>query len=154
MKIPHSEFKSLIAMLDAVTIPKPDHKSRALTSGPNGRTVYLGHRLRGDKSLMSVFATKHPEIYKEIHKIINKYAPVPMNAFMLNKNYVTQPHIDKINRGVSVLVAFGDYDGGDLIVEGKKVPTRYNMYKMPNGVKHWNEPIKRGTRYSIVGFNV
>ena len=154
MSIPKSEFAKLRSLLEKTAVPKADNKNRAKTAGANGRTVYMGPRLRGDKTKLSVRAESHPEIYKETKRTINKHAPIKVSAFMLNHNYVTKPHTDKLNKGKSVVIAFGDYEGGDLIVEGKKVNTKHRPATLQPKVKHWNEPIKKGNRYSIVGFNV
>ncbi|CAK0831421.1 unnamed protein product, partial [Prorocentrum cordatum] len=40
----------------------------------------------------------------------------PFTSIQLNYNYASRPHVDKNNLGASVIVGFGDYDGGELWV--------------------------------------
>ena len=45
---------------------------------------------------------------------------IPWNAITVNQNYKAQPHRDKGNLGLSYLIGFGDYTGGELeILEGE-----------------------------------
>ena len=40
-------------------------------------------------------------------------------TIQLNKNRQCLPHVDKNNIGDSVIVALGDFEGGELLIEGK-----------------------------------
>ena len=69
-------------------------------------------------------------------------------------------HIDKVNVGDSVLVAFGDYTGGRTHVENKEtkgydiIDCRQKI-TIFNGsqLKHKVDEIKNGKRYSLVFYN-
>jgi predicted 2-oxoglutarate/Fe(II)-dependent dioxygenase YbiX len=73
---------------------------------------------------------------------------------MFNQNYQTQPHYDAMNSGRSAIVSFGDYEGGELVVEGGVVDTYRKLHFMEGSKQlHWNNPITTGTKYSIVFFS-
>jgi hypothetical protein len=69
-----------------------------------------------------------------------------------NRNVVCQPHVDKNNAEYSYICFLGDYDGGALVFEnGERVEEPYRWHKIDaDKTKHWNEPITRGTKYSVV----
>jgi len=74
-------------------------------------------------------------------------------TIMMNHNYEATPHRDKNNDGTSCVVAFGDYTGGELEVNG----TLYNLRHRPflfeaSKTVHSVKPITSGDRYSIVFF--
>ena len=71
----------------------------------------------------------------------------------MNHNLVCPPHRDKNNKTESILVSFGDYEGGLIVIEG----TEYNAYHTPiqfDGAtqEHWNTEIK-GNKYSLVFYS-
>ena len=82
-----------------------------------------------------------------------KYLQVQMNY-----NYGIGKHTDSKNVGESVLCCFGDYTGGETMVDyGKGTVLSYDARQEPvrfNGSKyeHWVAPYK-GNRYSLVFFN-
>ena len=77
---------------------------------------------------------------------------------MVNMNYEAVPHIDRNNTGPSLVVAFGDYTGGELVtidLSGNETP--YNIKYSPvvmdaSIITHYVKPITSGTRYSIIFF--
>lgn len=77
---------------------------------------------------------------------------ISFTAIQVNFNYQTTEHIDKNNIGLSYSISFGDFDGGELVVEGVPFQTRLAPLIF-NGalMKHYNNPII-GNRYSLVFF--
>jgi hypothetical protein len=74
-------------------------------------------------------------------------------TIMLNHNYQALPHKDKNNDGRSCVVAFGDYEGGELEVDGKLYNLRHKPFKFEaSNTLHSVKPITSGDRYSIVFF--
>ena len=73
-------------------------------------------------------------------------------AVTINKNVVCQPHVGKNNADYSYICFLGDFDGGDLLFEdGRVIKERYAWHRTDaNNTLHWNTPITRGTKYSIV----
>jgi len=103
---------------------------------------------------LSAFSKQNPAIYEEAMRIGALVCPFGFNAIHLNHNVVCSRHIDGKNAGESVIVALGDYEGGDLFVENRG---QFNIRNQPlrfHGGKHyhWNNEITSGNKYSLVFF--
>jgi hypothetical protein len=105
---------------------------------------------------------EHPYMDAIFREFANIYFPdFFWTQVQINKNYPIPKHIDSVNVGESYLCAFGDFTGGETVVDfggmGKYAPCKLNPRKKPvnfNGSKfeHWIEPFE-GKRYSLVFFN-
>ena len=101
------------------------------------------------------------ELLNNSISFFHKYYPKEFNFSTIQYNYNSQAakHIDGNNVGESVIIAFGDYTGGRLIVYDKDDnPTYYdikNKFCRFNGSElyHETEPFV-GTRTSLVFFNL
>ena len=72
----------------------------------------------GNVLLPSNNNTKYPEIYEALQKIIKILDPnFKYTTITINKNVKAQPHRDRFNSGMSLIIGFGDYEGGGLYVE-------------------------------------
>ena len=106
----------------------------------------------------NLFQTKIVDDYPELEYIFSEFAQLYFPDFeyknvQMNKNFECRPHIDSKNIGMSIVCAFGDYQGGDLVVEDEKIDIQEKPYKFNGSEKlHWVEPFE-GTRYSLVFFN-
>jgi hypothetical protein len=159
MKVLLRDIKKLVNILENIDIPinfnrgrKKDLQKRHGSDNPAGigMTQMLGYY---QKDKLTNFTKEHPDIYEELKQLASKYVPFPVSKFMLNKNYITKPHLDSKNKGESVIFSFGKYKGGELVVDGKIVDIHMKPYKMNPTVIHWNKPLESGTKYSIVFFN-
>lgn len=77
------------------------------------------------------------------------------STIAINRNAQFRPHTDSgagVGQGTSLIVALGDFVGGELVVEGEKKDIRYNAIEF-NGwtQRHWTMPFQ-GERYSLVWF--
>jgi hypothetical protein len=161
MRVLKKDIKPLLKLLETVEIPINYHRARKKKEGDphgskmpagKGRSVLLGKIPR--RNDLSNFTKQHPEIYQEVKRLAQKYVDFPVSSFMLNKNYQTQKHYDPKNIKESVIFSFGDFKGGELIVEGRLVDTYMKTVKMDGSKSlHWNLPITEGTKYSLVFFN-
>ena len=63
-----------------------------------------------------------------------------------------QPPRDGNNADYSYICFLGDYEGGNLLFEDGSVVSELYRFHNINGkhLTHWNEPITRGAKYSIV----
>lgn len=122
-------------------------KGRSLPFGILNRRNYGLGRSRNNK--------RYPEHFQEALKLADIIASdIKWTTIMINDNYLALPHKDKNNDGESWIVAFGDYTGGELNVEGVKHDIRYKPFKMnAETQEHWVEPWT-GNRYSIVFFRI
>jgi hypothetical protein len=109
---------------------------------------------------------KQNKYYDDFSCKINEYSPIPTfpinynlkggDKTIKNKRYIVKlntKHIDKNNIGPSCVVAFGDYTGGELVVENlphniRHRPFIFNASCTPHSVS----PVLSGTRFSIVFF--
>ena len=108
----------------------------------------LDYRTRGP----SRFNKKFPKLFSSLKKIMKEKDPsFKFTTIQLNKNILSPPHVDKNNVGPSYIIAFGDYDGGKLVIEGKEHNIKNRFLKFDGTKGHWVTPFK-GTRYSLVFF--
>jgi hypothetical protein len=69
----------------------------------------------------------------------------------INVDYEALPHYDCNNSGYSCVVAFGDYTGGELHIDGKDYDLRHRPFHFcAASTLHSVKPITSGTRYSVV----
>jgi hypothetical protein len=117
-----------------------------------GNTVLLGPNPYKIQTPTN-FTQAHPELYSLFLGFAERYVPFPVQNIMFNHNYQTRPHYDSLNVGDSAIISFGNYTGGELIVEGE-VLDAYRKLRIMNGSKqlHWNKPITSGNKYSLVFF--
>ena len=73
-------------------------------------------------------------------------------GFLRDYNYKTKKHIDGNNIGRSLAISFGDFTGGELVVEGREYQTKLHPLIFNGALKeHYNRPI-HGDRYSLIYF--
>lgn len=156
MKVKKSDVAPLLGMLEKTKIPINYNRGRprkgahgSVKPAGNGETAMLGEYQKGK---VSNFTKQHPEIYAEVKRLALIYSPFPASKFMLNHNYTTSPHYDSKNKGDSILFSFGDYKGGELVVDGHEVKTYMQTYRIPRHTLHWNKPLLSGDKYSLVFF--
>mgnify|MGYP003639441577 FL=1 len=108
-----------------------------------------------------LYMTKIKEEEPELEKIFREFAFYYFHNFkwsqvQINKNYDCPPHRDSQNIGESVLCCFGDFEGGETVIEYPTKTATVNAIYEPikfDGSKyiHYVKPFK-GTRYSLVFF--
>jgi tRNA U38,U39,U40 pseudouridine synthase TruA len=101
--------------------------------------------------------TLFPELLRaafQLEKVIAPNRP-PSATIAINRHASFKPHRDTgagAGQTVSLIVALGDFVGGEIVVEGQPHDIRYKPIEF-NGWKqrHWTLPFK-GERYSLVYF--
>jgi hypothetical protein len=94
---------------------------------------------------------KYPEVLKLLEKVALHYFPdFSYDTITLNHNIQCLPHYDGRNVGESFIIGFGEYTGGELVIEGQEFDIRYKPLLF-NGasMKHWSNQWK-GDRWSAV----
>lgn len=95
---------------------------------------------------------KKPHINQMLLDLRNQITDLPLEYCIVNRNTQCVPHHDKKNTGPSVIVSFGHYDGGKLIIEGVEHDAFLQPIQFDGRVlKHWNTP-HTGLKYSVVYF--
>lgn len=155
-KVSSKLFDKLYEMLNEITIPIVNENNRH--NFPRHRGGIFG-LIRGRYKSgigLSALSKKYPEIYKEIVKIGKEICPFQFTTIQINHNLVSTPHIDKNNVGEGLLVSFGDYKGGNIIIGGEEYDTKYKP-TIFNGSKleHYNTKfIGEHNKYSLIFFNI
>jgi len=136
-------------------LPIPINKYRLKSGTGRSQTFGVVNR-RGQPTDYSRQCWLRPKLYGLLLEFAQKHVKVPFTSITVNQNYTAAPHYDKGNIGDSYLVAFGDYEGGELeIHEGPlkglhdvRVPVVTDFSKILHSVKPFT-----GTRYSLVFYN-
>lgn len=135
------------------------HRSRADQIGSIGRSATFGFgntRYRGINEFS--FNKKHPEVLRALIELGNLIVPADWEytTITLNHGVQARKHLDSRNVGKSVIIGFGDYDGGELRVwdANDENPRDINLKDRPhmfNGslLPHETQPFT-GNRYTII----
>jgi hypothetical protein len=81
--------------------------------------------------------------------------PFKWSSVLVNNNVVCGKHLDASNIGESVLLSIGDYEGCNIVVNGKKYDAKYQPLIF-NGSKleHYTTDDLVGNKYSMVFYNI
>jgi len=146
------DFTEIIAELERQPIPVNNYRNK---SG-SGRSQAFGVvNRRSCPPDYSRHCWMRPYLYKLLLEFGNKFVPadIAFTSITVNQGYLAAKHRDKGNVGVSYLVAFGDYTGGELDILEGDISGCYNV-RTPivadfSKVYHAVRPFQ-GTRYSLV----
>ena len=79
----------------------------------------------------------------------------PSSTIAINRHAQFKPHRDTgagSGQTTSLIVALGDFSGGELMIENEVKDIRYNAVEFDGwGQRHWGLPFE-GERYSLVWF--
>lgn len=149
--IPSSAF-------DAITIElrrKPLQTNHYRSFAGTGRSQTFG--VVGRRCLPPDYSRQNwlrPYLYFLLEEFGKNYVDISYNAITVNQNYRADKHRDKNNVGVSFLVAFGSYAGGELLLHEGDLSGNHSVYHKPlvldfskvlHSVDHFT-----GERYSLV----
>jgi len=147
-------YADLFNLLQTITFDKKTGHSnrRGFPDRHQALTFGLVWRRFERRSSISSHTKKHPEAWKLIQEIGAKTG-WSFSSVHVNKCVLCPPHRDSKNAGKTLLVAFGDYTGGESIVGG----ISYDIDLKPiifDGSKllHSTAPFV-GTRYSLVFYH-
>jgi hypothetical protein len=125
----------LYEMLNDVIIPKTNLTSKRVNNSEMRRICFgkvryrfpkktLNYKLQGE----SRFTKMYPEIYDELKLVINQiYPDFTYTTIQVNHNGIMDYHTDKNNMGDTVIISFGEYTGGNLVLKNGDVETQYDM---------------------------
>lgn len=137
-------------------------------------SITIGHTFRGyvsptknrepSKIYKSMFETtaltQKPYLMDYLKEFASLYFPeFEFTEIQINYNWQSPPHFDKANCGDSLIIALGDYTGGELVIEtqiGKELSV--NIHDAPfifdgSKFKHWTNEYK-GNRMSVVFYKL
>ena len=146
-----SDFSDIIAELERQPLEINHYRVKTVDGRSHSFGVVYRRCLPADYSRQ---CWRRPYLYKLLLDFGSKHITIPYTSITVNQNYKTGPHRDKGNVGQSIVVAFGDYEGGELVIqEGPEEGTHDVKHKMiisdfskaTHYVKPWT-----GNRYSLV----
>lgn len=134
-----------------IAVSRTSHRS-FINKGTPPKSMIFGYRKYQNKYGLSTASKKYPEFYNDLKNLMKAKDPnFKFSTITLNKNFKCQPHKDGNNVGYSYIIGLGDYENGELNVEGKKIDINKKFYKFNGSQKeHWVEDWKNGDRYTIV----
>lgn len=146
-------LEELYKELQKITIPYKQGRSNRRGFPKHRATTFGITRARYSGKVGPSRATlKWPHIWEEIQKIGNHFN-FNFTSVQVNHNCMCPPHKDTKNIGDSLLISFGEYTGGEIVIEGE-VKNAYCNPIIFNGheLEHWNLD-HVGNKYSLVFFN-
>lgn len=155
--IPKDALKPLYDMLSKITI-RLVAASKSRSGFGKHRSMTFGltkYRYKGRGLQMSAATKQYHDVHQAIFEVGQSFCPHPFTSVHLNHNVSCPPHIDGNNNGESTIISFGDYTGGNLVIEN----TIFNACLTPitfNGAElwHWNTDDLTGNKFSMVFFNM
>ena len=95
---------------------------------------------------------ERPELYEQILKIAAATLPPEFSwlSCQLNQDYQTAEHKDVGNRGLSAILGFGDYTGGELVIEETPVSIKNRIVFFDGSLYTHSTAPYTGHRYSLV----
>ena len=144
---------NMYELLKRYTIPLKN-KTNSRRGFSTHRSMTLGTtraRFSGRVGL-SYYSRKYPELYEKVKALGESICSFPFTSIHINHNVTCPPHRDSANQTLSCVISYGNYTGGELVIEGEVM----NAFETPftfNGAEkeHWNLP-HVGDKYSIVFF--
>lgn len=137
-------------LLDKTTFPKVNRKG--LSDNKQSQILTLGNIHRPFHGYCELKANKdHPELMKELIELCHLIDPNHVfSTITINKNVQCKPHIDRYNKGETIIIGLGRYEGGELVIEHTPFDIRHKPQYF-NGARftHWTKDWV-GDRYSIM----
>ena len=173
-KIQPAFFQPLLNILTRVTLSRKQNEAEAKKSGKytgSFRKNFPAHRtdvfglvklrpkdwVRNGGSMFAISAASKTKtnLYEELKRIGDIIVPFEYTSILINNNTVSGKHLDASNMGQSLLVSIGDYEGCNIMIEGKKYDAKYQPLIF-NGseMEHWNTDDLVGNKYSLVFYKI
>lgn len=154
-EIPREAFQEIIKELERQPIATNNYRVKT----GNGRSQAFG--LVNRRCLPPDYSRnnwKRAYLYHLLLDFADKYVDISYNAITVNQNYQAGKHYDRHNTGVSYLVAFGSYTGGDLIIHEGDLSGNHNIWCKPikadfSKIQH-SVQFFTGNRYSLVFYTL
>ena len=149
-----AELSVLYSMLEQISIPFL-HITKNRRGFKLHRAITLGLTKARFKRIvgLSYQSKKYPQLYDEVVRIGN-LLNFEFTSIHCNHNVICPKHKDNNNKGNSLLLSFGEYTGGNIMIEDKKYDANCNAIIF-NGslLEHWNTDDLVGNKYSLVYYN-
>ena len=154
-------FKQLMSEKEKIKTNKEKNTAKREDLGGGGGgssgSFSVGFMPGGGGSQMPASNAAFPELVKAAFNLERALLPdrEPSSTIAVNRNAQFRPHTDSgagAGQSLSMIVALGDYVGGELMVEGMKKDIRYKKVEFDGWKqRHYTLPFA-GERYSLVWF--
>ena len=130
--------------------PNNNHQTTKMRKGQY--SINIGktcHFAKPGKPILPTRAMKEnkSEIWNECKRLFPDHV---FDCIMINKNFQSPPHKDRNNIGDSIIFGVGDYQSGDLVIEGEGHCILYSPLVFNGAEKeHWVE-MWSGDRHTVV----
>ena len=150
-EIPESEFSEIVKELERFPLPVNNYRNKSGVGRSQTFGIVNRRCMPPDYSRL---CWTRPYLYKLLLDFGAQNVKVPYTSITLTQDYREAPHRDKGNVGMSFLVAFGNFEGGELeVLEGdcsgvydiNRKPITTELSKVLHCVKEY-----AGSRYSLV----
>jgi hypothetical protein len=153
--LPQEAFTEILQELQSRPLPVNKYRDKA----GSGRSQTFG--LVNRRCLPVDYSRQNwirPKLFYHLQEFARQYVDVSWTSITVNQNYRAGPHRDKGNYGISYLVAWGSYTGGDLQILEGDLSGSHNIYCRPiktdfSKVLHSVQDFT-GERYSLVFYNL
>ena len=149
------DCKIINSILEYLKNNKLEINYKRLNSGIGQSQCFGKYRIRKKSGLYeSKNNSKYPELYQHLLEFGNTYvnAHIPgYTSIQVNVNYQSTPHHDRNNTN-SYIVGFGDYTGGDLILNSYKHNICYRPILFNGGTWLHSTNNFIGNRISLIYF--
>jgi hypothetical protein len=106
---------------------------------------------------LSVNSIRYEKVFEEILKIADEIGlkDTDFTSIYLNHNVTCPKHTDRNNKGLSTVISFGDYDGGNLVINDEIYDAKYTPITFDGSkIEHYNTDDLIGNKYSLVFFSI
>jgi len=93
---------------------------------------------------------RHARLHFLLMEFAKKHVKIPFTSIQVNENLQCAEHMDKNNIGLSYIIAFGEFEGGELTVDNYKHNIKYRPLLFDGSKQLHKTECFRGNRYSIV----
>ena len=154
----------LQAILDELELP-PSQRHKLIRSGGKPRGCTLGVTSKRDGTCVLANATDLLDslLPQALNAYFRARAPreardafvssIQVNRYDAWRDSAT-PHVDRNNLGPSWIIAFGEFEGGELWVEGEELDAADAFQSFDGRDYHATLPFSGGPRYSLVFYCV
>lgn len=150
--VPPEAFDEIIEELRAKPLARNEYRNKSGAGRSQAFGIVNRRCLPPD---MSRQCWIRPKLYGLLQSFVDRYCPFSdWTSITINQNYAAAAHYDKGNEGKSYLVAFGTYQGGELVLHEDDLSGEYDIRHKPllfDGAKILHSVNAfQGERYSIV----
>lgn len=111
--------ETLTRVLRSSFIPFNVSRKNVIPEGQDGILgMVLGLFVFGGNIGLSAGSNDHPWLTRLLSDFLHDQHPdFPFTSIQVNKDYASRPHVDKNNVGSSLIIGFGEYEGGQTWVQ-------------------------------------